>query len=86
MAVRVAVELNLFNYVAENAKDGRSITADELARRSGAEQLLVGKRSIYSPSQNLVFFFSSSLQHGNRQYGEILSELSERSCNMYQSA
>ena len=43
MAVRVAVELNLFNYVAESAKDGRSISADELARRSGAEQLLIGK-------------------------------------------
>ncbi|KAL6718617.1 hypothetical protein ACLMJK_002851 [Lecanora helva] len=41
MAVRVAVELNLFNYVAEAAKDGRTITADELAEKSGAEQLLV---------------------------------------------
>lgn len=43
MAVRVAVELKLFDFIVEASKQKRSITADELAEKSGAEQLLVGK-------------------------------------------
>lgn len=43
MAVRVAVELNLFEHVAEASKSGKPITAAQLASKTGAEELLIGK-------------------------------------------
>ena len=50
--MKVAVDLKLFDHIAEAKKDGRSITADELAERSGAENLLIGKWCI--PADQVV--------------------------------
>ena len=70
MAVRVAVELNLFNYIAEAAKDGRSITADELAKKSGAEQLLVGEWFLPNSTRGTWFYHETQVTFFiiNRQF------------------
>lgn len=49
MCVRVAVDLKLFNLIFERAQGGYLSTADELAKASGAETLLIGKATEITP-------------------------------------
>ena len=54
MCVRIAIDLGLFELVVEHGSSKGPISAKELAKRSQAEQLLIGGWSFLSISDGLA--------------------------------